>query len=406
MRVCVVETSGTGGLIHYAYHLCRALQRSQIDTTLVTSTSYELSNLKHEFKVEPKMRLWNTRSGAKGGGLWRKIRRGWRGVQYILAWVWLIGYLRRTRPDVVLFGEIRFGFERHFLAYLRRSGLVLADVVHDVQVYDTRRNSDAVVQSSDKVRNVYNTIYRLFDVLFLHDRSNYDLFLSLYDVPAERVVEIFHATNELALELAPAYKPDALRTHLGVKPNEHVVLFFGTLNKYKGVEDLIQAFPAVVARETSARLVIAGFPGKDVDTEMLQAMARQLKVDQSISWYLDYVPNEWISSLMAMSDVMVLPYRAITQSGVLQIAYACGKPVVATRVGGLPDVIEEGKSGFLVPPQDPAALAEAVIKVLQDPELARAMGQRARELAETRYAWRVVAERMKGAFEKRLSEKQ
>lgn len=401
MRVCVVETAGTGGLVHYAYHLCRALQRSQIDTTLVTATPYELRDLKHEFKVEPRLRLWNARRSASST-LWRKIRRGWRGLLYIFAWLWLILYLRRTRPDVVLFGEIRFGFERHFLAYLRRLGLVLADVVHDVQVYDTRRSSEAIVQSSDQVRNVYNTIYHLFDVLFVHDRSNYDLFLSLYDVPAERVIEIPHATNELALEIGSSHTPESLRAWLGVRPGERVVLFFGTLNKYKGVEDLIQAFPAIV-QATSARLVIAGFPAKDVDPEMLQAMARRLNIDQSISWYLDYVPNEWISSLMALSDVMVLPYRAITQSGVLQIAYACGKPVVATRVGGLPDVIEDGRSGFLVPPQDPAALADAVIRVVQDPALAQAMGQRARELAETRYAWRVVAERMKSAFEECLS---
>lgn len=402
MRVCVIEPSGVGGLVHYAYHLCRALQRSGIDTTLVTSKTYELHDLPHEFRVERKLRLWNPRSSTGGSMVWRRVRRVWRGLQYLLAWAWLILYLHRTRPDIVLFGEIRFGFELYFLSFLKRSGLVLADIVHDVQVYDTARGSDSIVHTENAVLKRYNQIYHLFDFLFVHDRSNYDLFLSLYDVPAERVTEIPLATNELVLETKPTLTPEELRERLGLPSHQQVVLFFGTLSKYKGVEDLIMAFPAI-RQATSARLMIAGYPAKDIDPDALQALARRLKVDGAISWYLDYVPNEWVSTLMAISTVVVLPYRAITQSAVLQIAYACGKPVVATRVGGLPDVIEEGKSGFLVPPQDPASLANAVIEVLQNPELAQAMGRRARELSETRYAWRVVAERMKSVFERRAS---
>lgn len=398
MRVFMVESSAKGGLIHYAYHLCRALQREGVDTTLITSTAYELRDMPHEFEVVELLRLWDPRSRPGGNPLWRKVRRGWRGVRYILEWVRLTRYLLRTRPDVVLFSEMRFAFERRFVKYLRSRGLVLADIVHDVEVYDTRRSSDSILVESEAHLKSYNDLYAQFAALFVHDRSNYDRFLELYDVPASKVHEIPLATNDIVLEVEQAHTPESLRAELNIPPERPVVLFFGTLSKYKGVEDLIRAFPQIHT-VTRAHLVIAGFPAKDVDTQALHALAREGGAEEHVSWYLDYVPNEWVATLMAISDVVVLPYRAITQSAVLQIAYACGRPVVATRVGGLPDVVEEGRSGMLAPPQDPDGLAQAINAVLRDPERAREMGEYAQHLSQTRYSWRVVAQRLRTAFE-------
>jgi len=101
---------------------------------------------------------------------------------------------------------------------------------------------------------------------------------------------------------------------------------------------------------------------------------------------------------MGISDVVVLPYRAITQSAVLQIAYACGKPVVATRVGGLPDVVEEGRSGLLAEACNPPSLAQTIIELLSAPEKIEAMGAYARTLAEQKYSWRTLAEELRAVF--------
>jgi glycosyltransferase involved in cell wall biosynthesis len=399
MRVCVVEASGKGGMIHYDYQLCRALQRAGIETTLITSTAYELRDLRHEFKVVELLRLWDPRGGKGGIPLWRSVRRGLRGARYTLAWYRLVRYLRRERPDVVLFGEIRFAFEHRFLDRLRRSGLTLGDVVHDVQAYDTRRGSESLVQASAQHYAEFSRIYDLFAALFVHDRSNYDQFLKLYPaIPAERVHEIPMATNEIVLEVSQTRTVADLQQMFGIAPGQRVVLFFGTITKYKGLEDLIRAFPAV-HEATGARLVVAGFPAKDVDANALKALAAELGIAEHVAWFLDYVPIEWVATLMAISAVVVLPYRAITQSAVLHIAYACGRPVVATRIGGLPDAVEEGKSGLLAEPEDPVSLAEAITQVLRDPAAAERMGRYAATLADTRYSWSVVAEKMKAVFE-------
>jgi glycosyltransferase involved in cell wall biosynthesis len=383
----VIEPLGQGGLIHYSYHLCRALQREGAEVTLITSTDYELEHLDHEFKVNKFLNLWNARQKSDLSGLSRLVRRGLRGARYVTEWLRLVRFLRQEKPDVVFLGEIRFEFEYRFLKILKDSGLMLADIVHDVRTYDLSQGSDSIVQEDESHLQAYDRIYNLFDVLFVHDRANRELFLELYTVPAKRVTEIPHGANEIMLEMKPSHTPEQLRAIHGATPDQPVVLFFGTLTKYKGVEDLINAFPEV-QRATGARLVVAGFPAKDIDVDELKATARAGGIADHVSWFLDYVPNEQVVPLMEMADIVAMPYRAITQSGILQIAYACGSPVVATRVGGLPDVIEHEKSGLQVEPENPDDLAQGLNRVINDRPMREAMGNRARELDESRYSCR------------------
>lgn len=399
MRVFVVEMSGKGGMIHYDYHLCRALSRSGVNISLVTSNHYELGKLPHNFKVFPLLRLWDPRASTPHHSGVRLLRRGMRGLLYVAGWLRLLHFIGNERPEVVIFGEIRFGFERIFLQYLKRMGLCLVGIVHDIQPFDTSRTNPAIIKNNREYVQKYNKIYHSFNALFVHDQQSYRDFLALYDVPAERVHQIPFGTSEIIFEEVQSTTPEELRQLFGIPPTSKVVLFFGTLTKYKGVEDLIRAFP-LVCSEFEAHLVIAGFPAKDVDSKKLQAEAEKLGVADHITWYLDYVPNDRVAPLVTLSETVVLPYRAITQSGVLQIAYACGRPVVGTRVGGLPDVIEDEGTGLLVEPYDPNALARAINRILSDSDLAERMGRRALEMSRTVYSWNRVADSINNVLQR------
>jgi glycosyltransferase involved in cell wall biosynthesis len=94
---------------------------------------------------------------------------------------------------------------------------------------------------------------------------------------------------------------------------------------------------------------------------------------------------------MELASVVVYPYHSITQSGALQAAYAFGKPVVATNVGGFPEAVEDGKNGFLVPPRSPRELAIAISKIINDPLRGKEMGAYSKHLSETRFAWEPIA---------------
>jgi glycosyltransferase involved in cell wall biosynthesis len=393
VRISVVEGSGKGGMIHYDFQLCRALRAAGADPTLVTSTAYELRGLPHTFRVAPVLRLWDPKTGRSGSRVVRYARRALRGGRYAAEHVRLAAHLVRRRPDVVLFGEIRFAFEVAVLWALRRRGIPLAAIVHDVRRWDVREGSSAVTRDDRRALARWAAVYRRFDALFVHDDSNRDLFLRLYDVPPERVHTIHHPPSVLLAELPQAESADALRTRLGVPAGVPVVLFLGTISRYKGLDTLIRAMPTVLAAGP-AHLVVAGFPAKDVDADGLRALARDLGVAEHVTWWLDYVPNDRVATLMAMSAVAVYPYRMITQSGAIQIAYSCGRPVVATRVGGLPDVVEDGVNGILVPPEAPEEMGRAVAEVLADPGRAARMGARSRELAVSGYSWDDLARRI------------
>jgi glycosyltransferase involved in cell wall biosynthesis len=113
---------------------------------------------------------------------------------------------------------------------------------------------------------------------------------------------------------------------------------------------------------------------------------------------LRYIPLNEIGALMELATAVVYPYRSSTQSGSLQVAYTFGKPVIATAVGGLPEVVEDGKSGFLVQPHSITDLAEKISSVMNDPSLAAEMGRYARHLSVTRFNWDSIALQMLGQY--------
>lgn len=170
-----------------------------------------------------------------------------------------------------------------------------------------------------------------------------------------------HVIPHVAIE--PPHDPPP-----GAAADAPTVLFFGRIWPYKGLEHLIRAQPLITERVPGARIVVAG-RGEDF------GRYRDLMADPSSF----VVVNERVSigrrrALFEQADVVVLPYIEASQSGVVPLAYAAAKPVVATTVGGLPEAVDHGRTGLLVAPGDAPALADAVVDLLTDPARARAMG--------------------------------
>lgn len=149
------------------------------------------------------------------------------------------------------------------------------------------------------------------------------------------------------------------RARLGV--SGPLVLFLGLIRRYKGVDVLLEAAPRIVER-SSATIAVVGevFP----DARDLARRADASPVREKILWKDDYVSEDEMAAWLAACDVVVLPYRAISGSGIAARAFAAGRPVAASRVGGLADAVEPGVSGELFAPGDAEGLARAVETVL------------------------------------------
>lgn len=408
LRVTIVEPRGGGGMIHYAYQLGCGLVANGCDVTLLTSNDYELADLEPPFRVEPILRLQARTTSGNGVPVGRAAialhravrlaRRAVRAAVYVREWVRIVRYLERQRPDIVQFGSIPFHFEAIFLRRLRRSGLAMVQVCHEYD-YDREAGREAGIIRRRLRAPLQRAVLASFDAVFVHSERNRQDLRERFAVPAERLHVIDHGNEELLVRAAVPAAGDAppLRARLGIGDDLPLVLFFGTLNPSKGVPDLIRAFAQLV-RRVPARLIIAGYPSKLMDTGALGALAHELGIAERVHFDLRYIPLEEVGSMFDVAQVVCLPYVNASQSGVLQVAYAFGCPVVATNVGGLPEVVEHERTGLLVPPGSPADLAAALERILGDDGLRGRMAERARELARTRYSWTAVTADMLAAF--------
>jgi glycosyltransferase involved in cell wall biosynthesis len=389
MKVAYLEPSGKGGMIHYAFQLCRALAASGADVTLITEKNYELAALDHPFRVETTIELWDPKppgrvSTAPWAVAWRKLRRVTRAVQYYREWLRQIRRVAELKPDVVLIGDIRFPFDLFPLMLLRRKAKRFVDICHNVHPFSAGG-------SFQKQDFFYKRIYKLFDVVFVHFERNRAEFLKSFGVDPKKVGVIVHGNEEIFRELrTPGVDADTLRRRINIPPSEQVVLFFGTLSRYKGTDVLIEAF-ARVQKQTGARLVIAGFPFHDFDVAAHQELTRKLGIERSVTWVPEYIDSGDVAAWMELASVIVFPYRDIYQSGALHVAQTFGVPTIATAIGAMQDVLTDEVSGLLVPPGDIDALATALQRLLTDRDLARRLGERFLEDAHGPFAWKTIA---------------
>ena len=177
--------------------------------------------------------------------------------------------------------------------------------------------------------------------------------------PTAEYRQVSHPIYNIFGESIPKQKA---RQRLGIS-DERVVLFFGYIRKYKGLAVLLEAMPSVLAK-VPVKLLVAG-EFYDVKKSYLEQIQR-LGIGENVTVLDKYIPNEEVKFYYSAADVVALPYISATQSGIVQICYNFNKPVITTAVGGLPEIVKEGKTGYIVPANDAKAFARAIIRFYEE----------------------------------------
>jgi len=318
-----------------------------------------------------------------------KIRTYLKGCEHPFDMERLLRRLRRWKPDVIHFQWLPApAVDRLFLPRLRKiAPLVLT--VHDTEPFHGAPSSRFQLMG-------LQSAFRQFDHYIVHTQYSKEALIRQLELPEHSVTVIPHGVFDYYRELAGSPRPSGRAAQLAGKKK---ILFFGTLKPYKGVDILLEAFarlPAPLAQD--AVLQIVGQPRMPI--EPLQDLARRLGIEDRIFWDLRFVDERKVALYFSEADVVVLPYRWIDQSGVLMVALAFGKPIVASWVGGFVEIIKDGLHGFLVDPEDVEALAQALAHLLADDELRARMGKAVQELASGELSWDSIAEKTIGVYER------
>jgi D-inositol-3-phosphate glycosyltransferase len=218
-----------------------------------------------------------------------------------------------------------------------------------------------------------------------------EMISALYGVPSQRITVVPCGVDT---EVFRPLDRESTRRDLGLPPKERVVLFVGRIEPLKGIDLLLRAVSHLDGR---FRVLVIGGDSQDVARKSeLSALAAELRIAGKVT-FLDAVPHEALPLYYNAADVCVVPSYYESFGLVAVEAMACGVPVIASRVGGLKETVQDGKTGYLVPWLCPEPFAERLDLLLTNEPLRQSLGREARPAAE-RYHWSEVAARVEDVY--------
>lgn len=318
-----------------------------------------------------------------------RLRQTLRGLAYPFGHLQLAQQLGARRPAILHIQWSRLPrLDIRLIRAAQASGVRVVHTIHDVIPLYAPRASTAPLAA----------VYTQCDAVVVHAEANRRDFLATYpQVDPARVHVIPHLALPYTALPADASKARA-RAELGLPPDAPIIAFQGSIRRYKGVDILVEAFRLAQGQRPDLHLLIAGLPETSEDVALL-AQAGQWPNVHITNGYLPH-GDLWRYNLAA--DVLVLPYRQISQSGALLTTMGFGRPLIVSALGALPETLDG--NGWVVPPENPQALCEAILEALSDPNRLAAMGARSLQLVHERHGGSAVAARSITLYEALLAE--
>lgn len=375
-----VEKNGN----YYALHLCKALKEIGIDISLIVIEDY-VDNGNTNYPLLP--------LGPSRAKNVTKLKKLFKYFSYLLK---IYKLIRKENFDIVHFQYFRrLRMESLYFLLLKLFGIKLAHTVHDV-----------IPLNNSKLDHCFNLlVYKTADILFVHSNSNKKDLTKQIKLAEEKIKVVPHGDFDTFIN-DRAEDKNVARKYFGFTDEQNVILFFGAIKEYKGLDILSKSLLSASTKVNNLALLLAGEAG-DEETRQIVAKCKEIlsKLPKEVKVIIHekYIPDAEVAKYFIASDIVVLPYRGISHSGVLHVAYSFGRPVIATDVGDFKESIEEGKSGFVLTSNSPENLSEKIIQAFSDKLELQKMGKYARNLSETKYSWENSAVLMKPIYEKMIN---
>ncbi len=372
---------------HYVFGLAMALVSQGVRLDVIGSDEIDSP----EMHANPSLRFLNLRRDVRrDASLTRKVRR-------VLCYhARLIRYAMNAEPTIFhIIWNNRFELlDRTLLMlYYKLLGKTIVFTAHNVNAAQ-RDSRDTLLN-----RLTLRIQFHLADHIFVHTGKMKRELVDQFGARERAVTVIPYGMNAAVQDTA--LTPIEAKQRLGITRDQRTILFFGNIAPYKGLDLLVDAFQRLVAGNADYRLIIAGRVkgGFEKYGRGIEDTLRE-RVGPGAVTAIRFIPDEEIEVYFKAADVLALPYRQISQSGVLFLGFRFGLPAIATDVGSFAENIVEGVTGFLCTPGDPAELAK-VIETYFASELFRCLDSRRREIREytaARHSWDVVGKMTRDVY--------
>jgi len=381
IKVLMID-SWVGEGNEYALYICKELKKAGVNISLIVPED----NIDKEIFDFPFLPLCTTK--AKNIS---KLNKMLRYYKYLLN---IYKLIRKEKYDVVHFQFFRrIRVESIYFAMLKLLGVRLAHTVHDVTPLN-----------ENKLDHLFNLlVYKTADVLFVHSNSNKRTLTQQIKLNEQKIKVVPHGDFDSLIPDKIPTKSQA-REFFGLSQGDNVILFFGAIKEYKGLDMLLNSLYLLVDKIDNLVVIIAGRPDPNKLELEYKNIISKIPNKIKIIFHTQYIPDQEVVKYFIASDAVILPYRRISHSGVLHLAYSFGKPVIATKVGDFEETIEDGKSGFIVSSISPESLSEKTILAFYNKSKLEEMGKYARYLSESKYSWKISAETMRQIYGKMVKD--
>jgi len=302
----------------------------------------------------------------------------------------LVGYIARNKPEAIHIQWLNLRLIDGILLplYFRLKGIQVVYTAHDV-----------LPHSRDNFGNriLFRWIYRIPHHIVVHTDHIRARLMDEFHIPQNQVTTIPHGVYQPRQNISVTAL--SARHELGFEPDDWICLFFGIITHYKGLHLLLEAMKKLSMEKSRLRLIVAG----RVSDEYLQDFEALLEKNNmpSLRIYQGYIAEEMVEKLFKSANLTVLPYLEASQSGVMFMSYAFGRPVLAPRMGGFVNDIVEGTTGMLFLPGKTESLQEKIHECMKKwPEQNETIYSAIRLYAEKNYSWKNSASRLIQLFDK------
>lgn len=363
----------------YDHYLCSGLANQGMSVRLFATEATFFDNQQNrQYSLE--QHFYKHTNNVPSDDTLEPLRLSFKGVEHLFDMARLVKTLQEWKPDIIHIQWLPLPIvDKYYLSRLKQ----IAPVIFTAHNSTPYHNS-----SSSRIQLLgANDILTDFDKLIVHTEYT-------------KAEILRKGISENAISIIPhGVLPYDSPQETAEPAVNRRILFFGTIKPYKGISNLLRSFARLPSDiQFESEVYIAGQPMMPI--EPLKDLASELGIDSRVHWDLRYIPDDEIPILFESADVIAFPYNEIDQSGALMTALQFGKPIVATAVGGFPEVLEDGTHGRLVPPDDPDALASGLAELLEDTARSSEMGEAVRTLAETTYSWAEIAGRTIDLYKK------